>query len=493
MAHLLTLEGDAETFTDKDIFLNALAETLSGDVPDGYEPIEMHGDFEVTDETDDFLYGDAIVRHVVCQSTTPDLNGELGKFSLKMKSPFRFKGFKMPKISAFKGLKLGKIKMPFKANIKGLTKGISKNVKGFTQGIAKNVKGFTKGFSKFGSKIGEALSQGAEGLMDMASQMMPGAEGGAMPEEAPPEEEMMPDEMAMQEQALQEQALQEQALAYNAQDPYQQEQALPYGDPGVQMAQEFGPAWFDAADEMAGELGKKSSGKNRMLGVNLLALASGNPQIMKMAALANVSQAQRNQATRDRRRATTQGLLKTGLSLGAGVLTGGAALPALLPSLSGILGSGGLGALTSALGPLGSSLGGITKTLGINGLQDFAGLMGPGGISQIASKLGSGGLGSLLSQLGPEAAKLATSEGAKRLVSSLTRTSNSQDLLNMLRNQLAPVTPPPAEVATVTNDQVTFTRPRGEETPSSSSSNNTALLIGGAALVLVFAMKGKRS
>jgi hypothetical protein len=484
MAHLLTLEGDTEAVPNAQQFIDALANQLSGDVPEGFEPVEIHGDFHVTYETDDTLYGDAVIHSVLCQGPA-GLNGELGKFSLKMKSPFKMKGFKMPKMPKFKGIKLGKIKMPFKMNLKKMADFGLKPLKA----LGKGYKGLAKGLSKFGSKVGDVLSQGASGLMDMASGMMPGMMPGGE-QQAPEEEqgEAAPEEM-MQEQYPQQ---------YQQQQYYPQEQQsyMPYNepaqeDPGAQMAQEFGPAWFDAADEMAGELGKKKSGKNKMLGVNLLAIASGNPELMRMAALANVSQAQRNQAAREKKRQQTQGLLKAGLSIGAGVLTGGAALPGMLPGLSGMLGSGGLGALTSALGPLGSSLGGITKTLGITGLKDFAGLMGPGGISQIASKLGSGGLGDLLSKLGPDAAKLATSEGAKRLVQSLSRSNNSQDLFNMLRSQLAPVTPPPPESATIENDQVTFSRPREMNVSGSVSASNGPILILAVGALVLLSKKGR--
>lgn len=457
MAHLLTLEGDPEISSNsQEELLDVLAETLAGDVPEGFEAIEIHGDFFVTDETEDELYGDAEISYVVVEGPS-GLNGELGRFGLRLKSPFRFKGFRMPKMPSFKGLKLGKVKLPFKANIKGLQKSFKGNIKG----LQKSAKSFSKGLSKGVSKFGEALSQGAEGLMDMASGMMPGA--GAMPEEEmPPEEEPVPEE------------------------PY-------YEQPGAQdseamkMAEDYGPAWFDAADEMAGELGKSS--RNKMLGMNLLAMASGNPQIMKMAALANINQAQRNQATRNRRRQQTQALVKTGLSVGAGVLTGG--VGTLLPGLSGVLGSGGLGMLTQALGPMGSSLQQITQTLGVTGLQDFAGLMGPGGVSSILEKLGSGGLGDVLSRLGPDAAKLATSEGAKRLVQSLGRVQNSDQLFNTLRNALDPVPAPPPEIATVEQDRVTFTR-RDPVSSSDSGNNNTmmmVLLVGGG---LLLARSGKR-
>lgn len=263
--------------------------------------------------------------------------------------------------------------------------------------------------------------------------------------------------------------------------------------PDVQDAAQYGEAWFDAADEMAGELGKKSS--NPMLAMNLMAIASGNPQLAQMAALANINQAQRNQVTRAKKRAQTQNLIKVGAAAGAAVFTGGTSLGALgaMPGLSGILGSQGMGVLSQALGPNGGAFDVITKTLGVNGLQDFAGLMGPGGVSQILSTLGSGGLGDILTKLGPNAAKLATRDGAKELVANLGKVNSPADLVRLLQNRLTNIPAPPPETATVDNaGNVTFARRDVTASASTSISTGTILAFGALGLGAI-ALMGRRS
>lgn len=258
--------------------------------------------------------------------------------------------------------------------------------------------------------------------------------------------------------------------------------------------------------DLAGDLGLSlfnrrsgSTQRRNMLAQNVLALATGNRDLIAAQALRNVSQAQSNQRRREQQRRTTR-TLATAAGIAAGgaaiVLTGGAGLAAL-PALKG-LGAGALGIAKSALGSMGS-IAGLAKTIGVGGFNSLVSMVGQGGLQKISSVLGSGGFGQVLDALGPEARKLATPEGLQSLLGTLEGRApgtNPQDILAQLLPQLAPVPLPAEELAKVTKgadgaiQNIEFAPPeRKDVTASVSAQPVDVLIIAGVAFVIIYASK----